>query len=264
VSRLIWLSDLHYMVAGDINGHDPRVRINLAIDTIRRDFADADAVIITGDLAEHGYAEDYAALAKIMDRLPMPVLSLLGNHDQRAAFAAHISPPETAMASYRQFTHLVGDVLVMALDTPDGETSPGQLCSARMEWITDTLRANRDKRVIVAMHHPPVALGLPNQDHERVVQGDALMELLADHGNVAQILCGHVHRQVQMLSHGIPVTSARSVTYQAPALRPHWDWDSFAPPLEAPSFGIVDVDQDTLRMHDVYFCDARDGVSAKS
>jgi len=34
--------------------------------------------------------------------------------------------------------------------------------------------------------------------------------------------------------------------------------------MEAPSFGIVDVDQDTLRMHDVYFCDARDGVSAKS
>ncbi len=259
MGRVIWLSDVHYMSTGEINAHDTRLRLSAALDAIVNDFGDADAVLISGDLTEDGTPEDYAGLAKHLSRLPMPVLTLIGNHDVRPALQAALP---NGSGSFRHFTHEIGDDVILALDTFDGLSAPGRLCPERMAWIRDALDRFKDRRVLVAMHHPPVRLGLPNQDQDRVVEGDQLMDLLADHGRVAHVLCGHVHRSIQTFLKGIPVTAARAVSYQAPAMRPEWDWDSFIPSPEAPSFAIVDLDPDAVRIHQHAFCAADFGIVA--
>lgn len=48
-------------------------------------------MIVSGDLTEHGSLAEYQALARLLDRLPIPVYAIPGNHDRReplrAAFA---------------------------------------------------------------------------------------------------------------------------------------------------------------------------------
>lgn len=260
MTRIIWLTDLHYMGSGDINGHDPRVRVAAALTQVSTQFADADAVVITGDLAEDGLASDYAALAPMLAALPMPVLSLVGNHDNRDEMARHLAPPEGAMHGFRQFAHVVGDDVVLALDTANGVDAPGHLCAARLDWLRAALHTHADKRVIVAMHHPPVPLGLPNQDHEHVGEGAALMALLAAHGGVAHVLCGHVHRSVQTVVGGVPVSAGRAVAYQTPALRPLWTWDGFTPAPEPPTLGVLDLTPAGVILHQHQICAFEHGV----
>ena len=261
MTRILWLSDLHYMRTGAINGHDPRVRIQAAIDLIARDFSDADAVIVTGDLAEAGLESDYQALAGMFADLPMPVFGLMGNHDDRAAMAQHLQPPVGTMDGYRQFAVELGDVVLVALDSADGVDAPGCLCDARMAWLHAVLAAHGGRRLLVAVHHPPVPLNLPNQDPDHLRQSDAFMKMLAEHGGVEHVLCGDVHRSVQTIVRGVPVCAGRSVAYQAPALRPEWTWDEFEPVDEAPTMGVLDFNGNGMTLHQHQICPFDHGVS---
>lgn len=257
MTRLIWLSDVHYMHEGTINGHDTRQRLAAALALVAEQYSDADSVVITGDLTEHGRDEDYADLARLFAACPIPVHCLTGNHDVPANMERHLPPPEGAMDGFRQFTVSFGDDVLIALDTWADLDGPGQLCSARLAWLAETLERHSDARVLVAMHHPPVPLGLVNQDPDRVVQGDAVMAMLRDHGQVAQVMCGHVHRPISTMVEGIGVTSLRSLAYQAPGLRPDWTWDSFAPAPEATGYCVVDLTPRaiTFHQHEIWLAD---------
>src|ERR1700741_2225902 len=44
-----------------------------------------DAVVITGDLTDHGTAAEYEMFAELVAPLPMPLFLVVGNHDDRDA-----------------------------------------------------------------------------------------------------------------------------------------------------------------------------------
>ena len=60
--KIIWMSDLHFARAGDVLGHDPRLRLEAAVAHVNRHHADADCCIISGDLVNRGELADYQAL----------------------------------------------------------------------------------------------------------------------------------------------------------------------------------------------------------
>jgi Icc protein len=66
-----------------------------------------EVVLLTGDLTERGLDEEYANLARLIDRiLPMPVFVIPGNHDRRENLRrglAHL-PGVTADPAYVQYT----------------------------------------------------------------------------------------------------------------------------------------------------------------
>ncbi len=45
-----------------------------------------DLVLLSGDLVDHGHADEYAMLARLLAPLDVPVLAIPGNHDEREAF----------------------------------------------------------------------------------------------------------------------------------------------------------------------------------
>jgi 3',5'-cyclic-AMP phosphodiesterase len=57
-----------------------------------------DLVVVTGDLTDHGQADEYAKLAELLAPLSMPVYLAAGNHDDRAAL----------QAAFPQWPHLRG------------------------------------------------------------------------------------------------------------------------------------------------------------
>ena len=106
--KIVQLSDLHLTAGGEaLFGSSPRERLELAIDSILQNHADADFCLLTGDLADAGSDAAYASLAQTLKRLPMPAHLLPGNHDSRAALR-------------RQFPQLPadGDFMQAAFDTP--------------------------------------------------------------------------------------------------------------------------------------------------
>ncbi len=64
------------------------------------------------------------------------------------------------------------------------------------------------------MHHPPFATGVGWVDAKNRNWSAELGSVLANSGRVRGILCGHVHRSIQRIWHGFPVTTAPATAPQ--------------------------------------------------
>lgn len=258
--KLIWLSDLHYVAEGLVQDHDPRDRLARAIDYTNTHHGDAAVCVISGDMVDRATPEDYAALAAQLSGLSMPYLPMVGNHDDRDLLRTHLPLPTNTMSDFVQYAVQVGDDLILCLDTLTPGEDRGSFCEARMAWLRDQLITHSGARISVFMHHPPMPLGLPMQDADRLAEGEAVLQMLQGHAGIGHLFLGHVHRPVSGAMDGMPYAALRSVLYQAPAPWPAWDWDSFAPAKEAPALGVVSFETGGIRVHMAQFCDYADGV----
>ncbi|KIC09989.1 3',5'-cyclic-nucleotide phosphodiesterase [Leisingera sp. ANG-M1] len=260
--KLIWMSDLHFEAEGLVLGHDPRQRLQAAVGYIAAHHGDAAACLITGDLVETGTERNYRVLQGFLNELPMPVLPLTGNHDDRAALRQGLPLPESAMPGFVQYRADFGELAVLCLDTLIPGEGAGFLCDERLGWLKRQLDSLDGRPAVVAMHHPPMKLGLPMLDPDNLQNGSDILELLASYPNVLHLLAGHVHRPCSGSVGGIPFTTAKSVLYQAPPPRPAWDWDSFQPAAEAPALTVMEYGENGLTLQQCQFCDYALGAPA--
>ncbi|MEX0303543.1 MAG: phosphodiesterase [Leisingera sp.] len=253
--KLIWMSDLHFEAESLVLGHDPRMRLQAAVDYIATHHGDAAACLITGDLVETGTVQNYRALQNFLNQLPIPVLPMTGNHDDRDALRKALPLPDSAMAGFVQYRAGFGELTVICLDTLIPGEDAGHLCPERLSWLHAEVDALNGRPAIVAMHHPPLKLGLPMLDPDNLRNGGALLAVLEKFPNVLHLLAGHVHRPCSGTVRGIPFTTARSVLYQAPPPRPEWDWSSFRPAQEAPALTVLEYSETGLTLQQCQFCD---------
>lgn len=171
-----------------------------------------DLVLLSGDLVDHGCANEYAMLARLLAGLAIPVLAIPGNHDEReafrAAFAGQSWLPESGPIDYA-----VGDrgpVRIVALDV----TLPGEHRGAVSEegaaWLDRVLATEPSRPTIVMMHQPPFDTGIPYMDLYSCREGQRLSAVLARHPQVERLLCGHVHRVMQLRFGGTILSTAPS------------------------------------------------------
>src|ERR1700722_7242466 len=85
------ITDLHIATAAPHLGNAERLRAVLA--AIARLRPRPAAIFASGDLAETGAPEEYAALAGILKGAPSPVYVGMGNHDLRAPLLAAFPAP---------------------------------------------------------------------------------------------------------------------------------------------------------------------------
>jgi 3',5'-cyclic-AMP phosphodiesterase len=253
MAKIIWMSDLHFAATGLVAGLDPRQRVQAAIDHVNRHHSDADLCVISGDLVNDAALADYSVLHGYLDGLAVPFVPMVGNHDARDGFCAALPVPADRLVGFVQFALPVAGARVLCLDTLKPGSAAGEMCEARLGWVRAQLSAHPDDPTIVFLHHPPMALGLPMQDIDRLQDGEALLDLLTAFGNVRFICAGHVHRPVSGSVRGIPYATMRSVLIQAPAPRPQWDWGSFSPADEAPAIGVINVDGNDVNLHYIEF-----------
>lgn len=177
-----------------------------------------DAVIVTGDLVDRGTIREYETLRELLASLAMPVYLLLGNHDDRAAFRAVFgdAPYLRAAGDHVQYAFDLGALRVLALDTHDPGHSGGRLCATRRAWLAHELDAARDRAVVIAMHHPPFATGIPFMDRCGLDRDDAvaLAAIVARHPNVERVICGHLHRSIHARFAGTIASTAPSCAHQ--------------------------------------------------
>ena len=195
-----------------------------------------DVVLLTGDLTDQGLAEEYAVLAELITRtLPLPVFAIPGNHDNREVMLAQL-PGARQEDGFAQYAIDLYPVRLVMLDTLVPGEAHGALCARRLEWLDRTLAAVPDKPTLIAMHHPPFLCGIAHMDRLALRERAAFAEVLARHGQVRRIVCGHNHRPVTARVGDAIASIAPSVAHQVELdLRPN------APPaimLEPPAYQL--------------------------
>jgi Icc protein len=164
------------------------------------------ALLLTGDLTDHASAAEYERVAELIEPLTMPIHLLAGNHDEADAMRAHLGAPGDT-GEPLQYTADLGGLRLVACDTTIAGRDDGALGSERLAWIEAQLAADADAPTILAMHHPPLRMGVPVIDELGLAAADraAVGDLVARHPQVARIVAGHVHRAATGMAGGCAV-----------------------------------------------------------
>ena len=158
------------------------------------------AVLVTGDIANTGDPREHAIADGLLGRLPMPVHRLARNHD--------LFPERT------DYVAEAGGVRIVACDTSIRGRDDGRLELGR---LAERLGEDAETPTIVAMHHPPLLIGLPWLDAIALPPDDCagLAELLRASPQVKRVAAGHVHRTITATLGGCGVVTCSSTNIQS-------------------------------------------------
>ena len=175
-----------------------------------------DVVLATGDLVDAGRPDEYRHLRELLAPLPMPVYLIPGNHDDRenlaAEFVDHDYLPRTGR--FLQYAIERWPVRLIGLDTLVPGENGGLMCEERLAWLAARLGEAPDRPTVVFMHHPPFITGIQHMDAQGLEGAEALGEVVQRHPQVERVLCGHVHRPIQVRWHGTVASIAPSTAHQ--------------------------------------------------
>jgi 3',5'-cyclic AMP phosphodiesterase CpdA len=213
------ISDTHVTPPGKrLAGRlDSAARLTQAVRTLQALDVQPHCVLATGDLTDRGEPEAYAVLRDILGALPIPIYAIPGNHDRREAlrqcFADCPWMPAESGTPIRYRVRLE-QVTLIALDTLVEGEDHGALGDAQLAWLEQRLREASCEPVVIMLHHPPVVSGIANMDSMRLRDANRLGDLVARHGNVERILCGHLHRAMHLRWRGSVVSVPSSTVEQ--------------------------------------------------
>ncbi|MFF2505693.1 metallophosphoesterase [Streptomyces sp. NPDC058067] len=254
---LAQISDLH------LDG-TPRAteRARRVIDHLRALPVPPDALLVTGDIADHGAEPEYEEAAALLglhgtgthaSALPFPVLPCPGNHDSRAPYRKALLR-EPASEGPVNRAHRVGDAMVLMCDSSIPGADEGLLDEETYGWLEGTLdeldqldELEGETPVLLAFHHPPVALHHPLPDAYQLQRPQRLAALLERRPQIAGVITGHAHTPAATVFAGRPLVVGPGVTW---TLRLPWEGEGVAD-RDAPvrlAFHILD-DEHRLTTH---------------
>jgi len=206
--KIAQLTDLHVCLPGqlvygkvDTNAYLLRAinRLNALHDTL-------DAVVISGDLVDHGTPEEYATLRPMLDQLSLPWWPVPGNHDGNAFWSVFSDRMPEAIPDVGYVIEHAG-IRFILLDTRVAGYSHGELNDERMGWLSNALPS--EVPTVLVMHHPPFTTGIAHMDKIGLKGSAHLHKLILSHPPLA-VLCGHVHRTIMTTLAIVPVLIAPS------------------------------------------------------
>lgn len=206
------------------------------------------AVVVTGDLVDAGQPEEYDYLRELLSPLTMPVYLMPGNHDDRDNLRRTFGDlGYMGTEGFIQYRCRIGPVHLLALDTLRPGRSDGMLCAHRLAWLEQQLADLQGEPVVIAMHHPPFRTLIRHMDAMGLTVGAAELEaLLSRHANVERVICGHLHRAIDVRYAG-----TLAATCPAPAHQITLDMDPDAGltwSLEPPAFRVYAWDDAAGRL----------------
>ena len=224
---LAHLSDLH--LDGGERAARRAARVMAFLDRLREP---VDAVLVTGDLADHGTPDEYAEVRRLIaDR---PVLHCPGNHDVRGPYR-EVLLGEPACGAPINAVHDLGALRIALCDSSIPGRHDGHLADETLEWLDGALALTpAGVPALVGFHHPPVVLHNAFIDGIRQGGAERLERLLRRHPHVLGVLCGHAHTAAVSTFAGLPLLVAPGVRS---TLRLPWetelDLDESMPPAIA-------------------------------
>jgi len=184
---------------------DPHIRLDdeasqsaLARAAERVAALEPDAVLLTGDIADTGDPEEYEVAKRLLAPIQAPIYTTAGNHDR--------------YDERQQYVAEVGNVRILVCDTSQPGRDDGAL---DVEWLEAQIVPAVPQ--IIAMHHPPVLMGLQWLDEIGLPRHDraALATLLDANPQVVRVVAGHVHKASTAALGGCTVVTCAATNIQA-------------------------------------------------
>jgi 3',5'-cyclic-AMP phosphodiesterase len=173
-----------------------------------------DLVILSGDIVDEGTPAEYAVARALLAEIEQPLLVIPGNHDEREAFRECFS--DHAYLATSGPLHFVaadhGPVRVIGLDVTVPGLHHGDLDDDAVIWLERALATDPERATIIMMHQPPFESGIPYIDRYACRRGHRMAEVVARFPAVERILCGHIHRFMQLRFGGTMLCTAPSTT----------------------------------------------------
>lgn len=245
---LLHLSDTHLRAGPELlfDLVDGRERLARALDAIEASGVRPDAIVFTGDLVDLGQRQAYADLRALVEpfarRLGAPVVWVMGNHDERAAFRAELWDEHDADLRPVDRVDEFDGLRVVTLDTSVPGHHYGELSDEQLDWLAGVLSAPAPLGTILAMHHPPVPSVLALAASVELRDQRRLAAVLRG-TDVRAIIAGHLHYSTFATFAGIPVSVASSTCYAQDLTVPV---GGTRPQNGAQAFNLVHVFDDTI------------------
>lgn len=210
------LSDLHIRPSGvlyqgllDSNRHCQQ-----AIEHLNGLRPRPDVVIITGDLVDEGLPAEYEMAKQLLASIQQPLLMIPGNHDDRERFRTAF--PQAMPGASQGPVHFVaadlGPVRLIGLDITVPGEHHGDVDEAAQAWLEQALAQEPDRPTLIMLHQPPFLSGIPYIDTYACLNGHRLAQIVARYPAVERIVCGHIHRSMQLRFGGSLLCTAPSTT----------------------------------------------------
>jgi 3',5'-cyclic AMP phosphodiesterase CpdA len=210
------LSDLHVRPRGILYEGlvDSNAMAEAAIRHLGQLVPAPDLVIVSGDLVDDGTPAAYAVVHEMLAAIRQPVLLIPGNHDEREAFRRAFAPagylPEAGPLHFVASDH--GPVRVIGLDVTIPGAHHGLFDDPAADWLADALAREPDRPTLVMMHQPPFSSCIPFIDIYRCHGAERLASIVSAYPAIERVVCGHVHRFMQLRFAGTMLCTAPSTT----------------------------------------------------
>ncbi len=210
--RLVQLTDPHLgeHEGERLRGFDADRHWRAALEHAAGALAEADGVLVTGDLVNDAGDGAYARIRRLEAFTAAPVRVIPGNHDDAERMQALFAEGQTRMAPELK----LGDWAIFLLDSAIPGRTEGRIDSAELARLEELARLSRQPHRLVVLHHHPVALGSAWLDALGLENGEALFAALQGDSGVRGVLWGHTHQAsdmhygpIRLL--GTPATSAQ-------------------------------------------------------
>lgn len=211
------LSDTHLLTGGaplaglvDTAAHLRATAARLAVAA-----ADADAIVVSGDVADLGEPGAYELAREILEpvaeAIGAPIVWTAGNHDERAAMRSALGLPGAPLDPIDSVLEVAG-LRIVALDSSLPGWHHGGFDDGQPAWLADALVDPPPLGTLLVMHHPPLAY---RSRLMRLLEfrDEALLADAIGDADVRAILSGHLHINGSGTFAEIPVVLAGATSY---------------------------------------------------
>ncbi|MFW6113738.1 MAG: metallophosphoesterase family protein [Actinomycetota bacterium] len=203
-----------------------------------------DVIIITGDLTNEGFRQEYITAKAYLDELECEqVMVVPGNHDSRNV-------------GYLHFDELFGPrfpcirskgICIVGADSSEPDLDAGKIGRERYAWIMENYHEMDDFKVFALHHH---LLPVPGTGRERNIVYDAgdILEILF-YSDVDLVLTGHKHVPYVWRLENMYVVNAGTVS--SLRLRGH----------TKPCYNVIEIREDLVRIFRKYPFGGKDVIA---
>lgn len=195
--RLLQFTDTHLLAdpAASVRGVRTLPSLEACLAHARRRHFPADAIAVTGDLVQDDPA-GYGALELLFDRLGAPVLLIPGNHDEPEEMARRLSHEPFQIGGTRVLGHWA--IVMLASWYAGAEDGEGRLGVDELRRLEAALEAQRDRHVLVFLHHQPIPMEAAGLDALGLQDAAEFRAVIERHPQVRAVVWGHAHQALDV------------------------------------------------------------------
>ncbi len=195
--RIVQVTDAHLYrdTDGVLAGIPTWETFRAVLAQIERQHGDFDYLILTGDLAQDEELETYLMLREALGDWLERCRIIPGNHDDPANLRKAFPELFSQDAGPLTFALPAGDWKIIGLDSHLPGEIKGRVGANQLQWLKDQLRMDPSTRILLFVHHPPIAINVDWLDKIGLDGAADLVDLIKTSPQIKVICAGHVHQE---------------------------------------------------------------------